>query len=363
MPEFIPGRELSRLFYHEAVRPILDSRFPGLEHTACLIGTGSDVLGYDTFESTDHEWGPRLRLFLSQDDWDKRADDIDGLLSAELPRRFRGFSTSFSEQDEEGVRVLVDAEDGPIRHGVRIGTLNQFFKSSLRIDPFGEISPAQWLTFSEQSLLEVARAAVYHDDFGLAEVQTRLTYYPHDVRLYLLASQWRRIDQLEPFMGRSGNVGDELGSKLIAHQIVLDLVRLCFLMEKRYAPYAKWLGTAFRELDCTGEMMPLMTAVLDAHGWEERQTHLSRAYELVATTHNGLRITEPLSIEVRPFHGRPYLVSGAGRFVSAISKRIIDPSVQTLPDFLGSVDQISHSVDILTSPHRREVLQGLYKLP
>jgi hypothetical protein len=78
--------------------------------------------------------------------------------------------------------------------------------------------------------------------------------------------------------------------------------------------------------------------------------------------HNGLGITEPLSTEVRPFHGRPYLVSGAGRFVSAISERIVDPEVQALPDFLGSVDQISHSVDILASPHRREVLQELYKL-
>ena len=156
MPEFIPGRELSRRFYHDAVRPILDSRFPGLDHTACLIGNGSDVLGYDTPESADHEWGPRLQLFLSQDDWTNRADDIDDRLSAELPRKFQGFSTSFSEQHEEGVRVLADTEDGPIRHGVRVGTLKHFFKTSFRVDPFGEISPQEWLTFSEQCLLETA---------------------------------------------------------------------------------------------------------------------------------------------------------------------------------------------------------------
>ena len=131
MPEFIPGRKLSRHFYHEAVQPILDSRFPGLEHTACLIGKGSEVLGYDTPESTDHDWGPRLQLFLSQDDWIKRATEIDDRLSAELPRTFQGYSTSFSERDEEGVRILVDAEDGPVCHGVRVGTLKQFFKICL----------------------------------------------------------------------------------------------------------------------------------------------------------------------------------------------------------------------------------------
>ena len=164
-------------------------------------------------------------------------------------------------------------------------------------------------------------------------------------------------------MGRSGNAGDELGSRLIAHQIVLDLVRLCFLIEKQYAPYAKWLGTAFRELDCGDKMMPVMTAVLDANDWEERQVHLSRAYELVAKMHNGLHITEPLNTEVRPFHDRPYLVIEAERFARAISKQIVDPGVQSLPDCLGSVDQISHSVDVLTTPYLREALQELYKLP
>ena len=43
MPDFIPGLTLAERFYREAVRPILDSRFPGLRHSAALIGTGSEV--------------------------------------------------------------------------------------------------------------------------------------------------------------------------------------------------------------------------------------------------------------------------------------------------------------------------------
>jgi len=56
---FIPGLELSRRFYWEAVRPVLDAEFPGLRHSAALIGTGSEVLGFDTPMSSDHHWGPR----------------------------------------------------------------------------------------------------------------------------------------------------------------------------------------------------------------------------------------------------------------------------------------------------------------
>ena len=361
MPNFIKGGELNRLFYEELVGPILRTHLGYIRHTACLIGYGSDVLGFDTEESTDHEWGPKFQLFLSDDDWSQHRDRIDELLSVELPRTFRGFSTSFSEPDEFGVRVPADAGDGPIRHGVDLSTLERFLGGFLHTDPLREPTTTEWLTFSEQSLLMITQAPVYWDDLGLAGLQAKFHYYPRDVWLYLLASQWHRIDQMEPFMGRSGSVGDELGSRLIAHQIALDLVRLCFLMEKRYAPYAKWLGSAFRELNCAPRMAPILSAILSSGEWKEREDHLSKAYELTARMHNSLHITDPLDTGVRPFYNRPFLVIEAGRFARAISAQIVDPEVRGLPYCLGSIDQISHSVDVLTTPSRRQALQRLYE--
>jgi hypothetical protein len=41
---FISGLELSRRFYQEAVRPTLDAEFPGLPHSAAVLGRGSEVL-------------------------------------------------------------------------------------------------------------------------------------------------------------------------------------------------------------------------------------------------------------------------------------------------------------------------------
>ena len=54
MPKFIPGLTLSELFYTEVVMPILESEFTNLKYSAGLIGSGSEVLGYDTQQSTDH---------------------------------------------------------------------------------------------------------------------------------------------------------------------------------------------------------------------------------------------------------------------------------------------------------------------
>ena len=68
MLEFIPGLKLSGMFYEEVVQPILTEAYPGLDTTAALIGAGSEVLGFDTPMSRDHDWGPRLFLFLSEND-------------------------------------------------------------------------------------------------------------------------------------------------------------------------------------------------------------------------------------------------------------------------------------------------------
>jgi hypothetical protein len=334
------------------VRPILDAQFPGLPHSAALIGYGSDVLGFDTPRSTDHEWGPRAMLFLGEENHAALASSISDALTARLPTSFRGYSTSFAEADANGVRVAEAAEAGNVRHHVRILTAKEFFRLALNIEPDRALHVRDWLVFSEQKLLEVTSGAVFHDGLGeLNPVRTRLSYYPHQVWLYLLAAQWMRIDQEEPFVGRAGEAGDELGSQIIAARLVRDLMRLCFLMEHRYAPYNKWLGTAFARLDCGSELGAIFSEVMASRSWKERERHMCAAYEKVATMHNKLGITSPIETGVRRFHDRPYLVLGGARFAKAISDTIEDPELRKIyADVgpIGSVNQFIDNTNVLT---------------
>jgi hypothetical protein len=56
---FTPGLELGNVLYETSVKPILAHHFAGPPYSAALIGRGSEVLGFDTPQSMDHNWGPR----------------------------------------------------------------------------------------------------------------------------------------------------------------------------------------------------------------------------------------------------------------------------------------------------------------
>ncbi len=353
MPKFIPSLELNRLFYFEVVKPILAREFPNLVHTAARLGSGSDVLGYDDEISTDHDWGLRFQLFLSEEDKARWGTAVTHTLAQQLPKTFRGYSTHFDDTDEEGVSRLEPISEGPVNHRITTTTVRRFFHDAMRLDPYRELSIVDWLITPQQHLLSVTAGAVFADGLGeLEPIRQKLAYFPHDIWLYLLAAQWARIGQEEHFMGRAGAVGDELGSQLLAARLVHDIMQLCFLMERTYAPYPKWFGTAFSRLDCAPQLQPILQQVLAAPTWQEREIHLCAAYEFVAKMHNKLGVTEPLDTAVSYFHGRPYRVSDADRFTTALADAIKDETVKTISQhsLVGSIDQFSHSTNLREYP-------------
>ena len=361
MPAQLPGLELSERLYREAVAPILGREFPELVYAAARVGTGSDVLGFDTARSMDHDWGPKLTLFLNEDDCAAHGARIVETLRHALPREIAGIPTNFGPTHEAGVDTIVATESGPVNHRVEVTTLSDFLQERLGIASVTYLTITDWLTFSEQALLEMTAGAVFHDGLGmLTAARQTLAYYPDDLWRYLLAAQWTRIGQLEPFVGRTGEVGDEVGSASIAAALVRDAMRLAFLMERRYAPYSKWFGSAFAQLTCAPTLMKHLAGVLAARGWQDREAHLVAVFQQLAVMHNVLGITAPLPEQATPFHNRPFLVIHGDLFATAIAAAIEDDAVRRLPFGVGSVDQFVDSVNVLSHPVRRRALRSVY---
>jgi hypothetical protein len=136
---------------------------------------------------------------------------------------------------------------------------------------------------------------------------------------------------------------------VVAARLVRELMRLCLLMDRRYPPYNKWLGSAFARTPMGSRLTPDLTAALAATDWRDRERHLAHAYETVAGLHNQLGLTDRVDPATRPYHSRPFQVLRADRFTKALTARITD---QTLRDLLpvGSVDQFLDSTDVLSRP-------------
>jgi len=352
------------MFYHEAVRPILSQHFPELKHAAALIGAGSEVLGFDDQLSTDHDWGPRVLLFVDEEN-QHNTEQIIQVLAQNLPYEFQGYSTHWTPPDanDNGTQALQPINNGSLNHRVTVQTVRGFMQAYLGFDIEQELDPADWLTFSEQRLRSITSGGIYHDEVRLREVCSRFAYYPHDVWLYLLAAGWSRIGEDEHLMGRAGMVGDEVGSAIIGARLVRDVMRLCFLMEKTYAPYPKWFGTAFKQLPGAQELWPLLQGALHADTWQQREQFLVHAYEHLALRHNALRLTKPLPEQVTSFFGRPFQVIELHGFAQALIDQIKDPRVRRIATEspLGSLDLLSDNTTLVSNPRWRRLIRHFYE--
>ena len=363
MPESIPGLQLAEIFYKEAVEPILRARFPRLGYAAARLGYGSEVLGFDDEMSRDHDWDPRLTLFLPDDDLETEKPKIDKALGNNLPHQFHGFPTNWSLPREDQTWALVELAEGPINHRVEITSVRNFLLGYIGFDITGELTTADWLTFLQQKLLGITAGKVFHDDVELQAVREYFSWYPQDVWLYLLASVWQRIGQEEYLMGRAGEAGSEIGSALIAARLVSDIMHLCFLMEKHYAPYPKWFGQAFSQLKSSGELGPILDKVLQSENWQARDRWLTRAYEIAMGVFNALGFTDKMPEQTSQFYNRPFRVIWGEKAAQQIVRKIEDPPVKRIASrsLIGNIDFFIDNTDLSEDPQFRRKLRQLFQ--
>jgi hypothetical protein len=342
------GAELARRFFTGVVEPLLSQAMPGLGYAAARLGSGSDVLGLDDQMSRDHDWGCRLTLLVDQDAR-HQVPRISRMLAEELPERFGEFPVRFPV-----------TWDSSVCHRVEVATVADFAASRLGVDPTGGLSVLDWLSVTGQSVLEVTAGPVFTDRTRtLAALRTLLAWYPPDVERYVLAAGWQRLCQSLPMVGRTAEAGDELGSRLLSAGLAGDLRWLAFALSRRWAPYAKWRGTAFRSLPVAVRLGPLLDAAVAARSWRERENALATACEVLLGIQRDQVRPAPESAVI-PFFDRPYRTVDEA-VPQGLLAGITDPDVARLPPMVGSIEQWVDGTDVLSSPGRRAALQTAYR--
>lgn len=349
------GLALARRFFLECVEPLVAEHAPDLAYAAALVGDGSEVLGFDTALSTDHDWGPRLQIFLDERDFDAAASALIGRLDKGLPETFDGWPVRYADAD----RAADDPGARGSVHGVELYTVAGWARRHLAWDGGEDLTPAGWLGLPEQSLLEATAGEVFRDDAGaLTAFRERLAYFPDDVWLHKLACQWRRIAEEQAFVGRAGEAGDDMGSRVIAARLARDVMGLVFLIERRYAPYSKWLGSAFGRLPGAADLRAPLERALSAETWPDREAALAESYRLAAELQRARDVPGAVTPRIGPYFGRPFIVVNADEIAAGLRAQIGDAGLRDLA-LTGSVDQISDNAVILANPQRsRRLMAG-----
>lgn len=184
----------------------------------------------------------------------------------------------------------------------------------------------------------------------LTDMRERLSWYPTDVWLWMMASQWHLIGNAEPLLGRTVEANDIRGSVLVAYRLVRLIMELCFLQERQYWPYLKWFGTAFSKLRIGSAIGPILDRILGASDQQSRENGVMQALQIVAEKHNSLGLTPSIPPMFEHFKVgindavRPYRVLNAGSYVEACRSAITDDAIKKLVP-VGSIDQLTHADD------------------
>lgn len=333
------GAALAGRFHDEVVGPLLGRAFPRVPLAAGRLGTGSDVLGLDDATSTDHDWGLRSTVLVPAD----LVGEVGAVLERGLPASWAGHPVRFPT-----------TWDPAVRHRVEVSTVAALAGSRLGLDPSAPWDAVDWLGLSGQAVLEVVAGPVFLDtDGGLTRLRDRLAWYPDDVWRYAVASAWHQVDQELPFVGRTGSLGDETGSAVLAARLVRRAVHLGLLLDRRWSPYPKWAGTVFARSP-SATALPHLRDALAARAWSDRQEHLGRALEelLARQRTAGLPVTASAT---QPFHDRPFLQVHSG-LVDLLHASMHDRAVRDLPRGVGAVEQWVDAVDVLVPAHRRHAV-------
>lgn len=238
------GMQLSRAYWRQVVRPMLAERYPGYlpRIAAGLVGHGSECYGFDDALSHDHDFGPRVCLWLTAEDYAAVGERMQADYEA-LPRTFDAYGRSATMPRAQETR----------RDGVfEVGTFFESLTGWTAAPPAD--NPAAWLMLDEATLAAATNGKVFADPLGaFSKARQSFKLMPDDVRLSLMSRRLGMLAQAGQYnLPRMLQRGDGAAAWLAVDEFVQAAASYVFLENGPatvgYVPYYKWLFAAWRRL-------------------------------------------------------------------------------------------------------------------
>lgn len=255
------GLETAKQYYEIYGRQMIRGQFPErADQTAAgLVGYGSECLGFDDEISTDHDYCPSFCIWLPRELYQQCGKEMQAAYDA-LPKEFMGCSARVEEGQGKG----------------RVGVLclEDFYLEILGTDRVPE-TEAEWFSLSEAALSTATNGAVFEDPCGkFTRIREGLlSYYPQEVWLKKLAESLARAAQAGQYnYARAMKRGERIAAEIALTEFVKETMQIVYLLNKKYAPFYKWMHRGMKELVvCSeiGDMLALLYQIPDpAAAWE-----------------------------------------------------------------------------------------------
>ena len=255
------GLELSEKYYRAYGEKMLDGQFSEIADQAAagLVGYGSECLGFDDEISRDHDYGPSFCIWLPGEAYKQYGRRMQAAYDA-LPKEFMGFAGRGEEEQGKG----------------RVGVLclEDFYRELLGRDSAPERAE-EWFAIPEAALCTSVNGKVFEDRLGrFTKIREALmAYYPEEVWRKKLAESLARAAQAGQYnYARAMKRGERIAAEICLTEFVKEAMQIVYLLNKKYAPFYKWMHRGLRELSVCGEigdMLALLYQVPDpAEAWE-----------------------------------------------------------------------------------------------
>lgn len=255
------GLELAEEYYKVYGREMLQTKFPHLveQMAVGLAGYGSECLGFDDELSMDHDYGPSFCVWLPREVYRQYGAQMQAAYE-ELPQEFMGYSGRVSEIQGQG----------------RVGVLclEDFYQGILGRDTV-PTTDAEWLVLAEENLAIATNGKVFEDHLGkFSEVRDGLLqYYPKAVWIRKLVQSLAKAAQAGQYnYARAMKRGERIAAELSLAEFIQESMQAVYLLNRKYAPFYKWMHRGMRELAvCSevGDMLNLLYQIPDpAQAWE-----------------------------------------------------------------------------------------------
>lgn len=233
------GLELSRSYYEEYGKPMLEKDFPGLLPYLAVgfVGSGSERYGFDDEISTDHDFEPGFCIFLPDENTvDRRSEFLLERAYAKLPK------------EHMGCKRLPLSPVGGNRNGV-MRTADFYLRAVGASD--GSLPTEAWLRIPDYALAEATNGEVFFDNYGeFSSIRRSLLSMPQDILLKRLAGNLLIMAQAGQYnYPRCLAHGEKEAAQLACNEFVSSAIKVVFLLRGKYAPYYKWSFRALRLID------------------------------------------------------------------------------------------------------------------